>query len=209
MNVLSKVLLYGLVWWMYYLFISQKCSTNALMVSDTHMHQQTTSSLVGSILILGISIEITLANWRPSCRGANLLTQQAVGCIRWNVPLMKFTQWFHLLDGRLVDVIIPSFPSIVDRGERRVKKYLKYNVKCIISYRIATRKFCDYSDVIMGAMAPQNISLTMVYSNVYSGAYHRKHQSSASLAFVRGSHQWPVNSPHKWPVTRKMLPFDT
>ena len=35
-----------------------------------------------------------------------------------------------------------------------------------------------------------------------------KHQSSTSLAFVRGIHRWPVNSPHKWPVTRKMLPFD-
>ena len=36
----------------------------------------------------------------------------------------------------------------------------------------------------------------------------RKHQSSASLALVRGIHRWPVNSPHKWPVTRKMFPFD-
>ena len=36
----------------------------------------------------------------------------------------------------------------------------------------------------------------------------RKHQSSALLAFVRGIYRWPVKSPHKWPVTRKMLPFD-
>ena len=36
----------------------------------------------------------------------------------------------------------------------------------------------------------------------------RKHQSSASLAFVRGIHRGPVNSPHKWPVTQKMFPFD-
>ena len=35
-----------------------------------------------------------------------------------------------------------------------------------------------------------------------------KHQSSASLAIVRGIHRWPVNSPNKWPVTRKMFPFD-
>ena len=48
-------------------------------------------------------------------------------------------------------------------------------------------------------------SLTIVYSTAYSGANQRKHQSSASLAFVRGIHRWPVNSPHKWPVTRKML----
>ena len=36
----------------------------------------------------------------------------------------------------------------------------------------------------------------------------RKHQSSASLAFVRGIHRWPVNSPHKGPVTRKIFLFD-
>ena len=46
-------------------------------------------------------------------------------------------------------------------------------------------------------------NLTIVYSTVYSGAYPRKHQSSASLAFVWGIHRRPVNSPHKWPVTWK------
>ena len=60
----------------------------------------------------------------------------------------------------------------------------------------------------MGAIASQITSLTIVYSTVYSGADQRKHQSSASLAFVRGIHRWPVNSPHKWPVTQKMFPFD-
>ena len=64
-----------------------------------------------------------------------------------------------------------------------------------------------YSDVIMGVMASQITSFTSVYSSVYSGADQRKHQSSASLAFVRGIHQWPVNSPHKGPVTWKMFPF--
>ena len=60
----------------------------------------------------------------------------------------------------------------------------------------------------MSAMASQITSLTIVYSTVYSGADQRKHQSSASLAFMRGIHRWPVNSPHKGPVTRKMLLFD-
>ena len=60
----------------------------------------------------------------------------------------------------------------------------------------------------MGAIASQITSITIVYSTVYSGADQRKHQSSASLAFVRGIHRWPVNSPHKLPVTQKMFPFD-
>ena len=60
----------------------------------------------------------------------------------------------------------------------------------------------------MGAIKSQITSLTIVYSTVYSDAHQRKHQSSASLAFVRGIHRWPVNSPHKGPVTWKIFPFD-
>ena len=62
-----------------------------------------------------------------------------------------------------------------------------------------------YDDVIMGAVASK---ITIVYSTVHSDADQRKYQSSASLAFVRGIHRGPVNSPHKGPVTRKMFPFD-
>ena len=85
-----------------------------------------------------------------------------------------------------------------------------------------------YNDVVMSAMASQIFSftaiystiysikdlvkkhqlLTIVYSIVYSGVDQRKHQSSASLAFARGIHRRPVNSPHKGPVTRKLFPFD-
>ena len=65
-----------------------------------------------------------------------------------------------------------------------------------------------YNDVIMGAIASQITSLTIVYSTDYSDVDQRKHQSSAPVAFVWGIHRGPVNSPHRWPVTRKMFPFD-
>ena len=65
-----------------------------------------------------------------------------------------------------------------------------------------------YNGVTMSMMASRITSLTIVYSSVYSGKDQRNHQSSASLAFVRGIHQWPVNFPHKGPVTRKMFSFD-
>ena len=64
-----------------------------------------------------------------------------------------------------------------------------------------------YNDIIMSAMASQITSLTVICSTVCPGAYQRKHQSSAPLAFVRRIHRWPLNSPHKGPVTRKMFPF--
>ena len=65
-----------------------------------------------------------------------------------------------------------------------------------------------YNDAIMGAIASQITSLTIVYWIVNSDADQKKYQSSASLAFVRRIHREPVNSSHKWPVTRKMFPFD-
>ena len=65
-----------------------------------------------------------------------------------------------------------------------------------------------YNDVIMSAIASQITSVTIFTRPSIQGADQRKHQSSASLAFVRGIHRWPVNSPHKGPVPRKMFPFD-
>ena len=65
-----------------------------------------------------------------------------------------------------------------------------------------------YNDVIMSATASQITSVTIVYSTVCLDSDRRKYQSSASPAFVRGIHRWPVNFSHKGPVTRKMLPLD-
>ena len=73
---------------------------------------------------------------------------------------------------------------------------------------ISAEHLAHNSDVIMGAMVSQITSLTLVYATVYSGVDPRKHQSSPSLAFVRGIHRWPVYSPHKVSVTRKMFPFN-
>ena len=65
-------------------------------------------------------------------------------------------------------------------------------------------RISHYTDVIMSAMASQITGVSIVYPTVCPGADQRKHQNSASLAFVRGI----VNSPQKGPVTRKMFPFD-
>ena len=75
------------------------------------------------------------------------------------------------------------------------------------SLNIASPKIRHYSDVIISAMASQITGVSNVCSTVCSGVYQRKHQSSASLVFVRGIHRWPVDSLHKGSVTRKMFPF--
>ena len=61
----------------------------------------------------------------------------------------------------------------------------------VVVYTVAL--FCiHYNDGIMGSMASQITSLTIVYSTVYSDADQRKHQSFASLTFVWGIHWWLV-----------------
>ena len=66
----------------------------------------------------------------------------------------------------------------------------------------------QYNGVIMSVMAFQINSVSTVCSTVGTGPDQRKLQSFASLAFVRGIHRWPVNSPYERPVKRKMFPFD-
>ena len=91
--------------------------------------------------------------------------------------------------------LIKIWPSMVRNGKHFSTLQWK-----ILSYH--------YDDVIMSAMASQITSPTFVYSSVYSGTVQRKHQTFASLAFVKEIHRWPVNPPHKWLVTRKMFPYD-
>ena len=81
----------------------------------------------------------------------------------------------------------------------------------MITFRIFYLTVMDYhhcGDVIMSAIASQITDVSIVYSTVCSGADQRKHQCSASLAFVWGIHRWLMDNPHKGLVTRKMFPFD-
>ena len=64
-----------------------------------------------------------------------------------------------------------------------------------------------YSDVIKGAMTSHH-----PHDCLLNRLFRRRTTNTpklyTSLAFVRGIHRWPVNSPHKWPVTRNIFPFD-
>ena len=102
----------------------------------------------------------------------------------------------------------PSGPILQTVCVPKTKSFQKYFCSLVI-LMIHSDKKCayNYTDVIMIVMASQITSLTIVYSTVYSGTDQIKHQSSASLVFMRGIHRGPVNSPHKGPVTRKMFPF--
>ena len=153
----------------------------------------------------------------------------------WRVP-MYMADWYYIHHSALLHKTTPWIPKlafwnhpndyskylcsirehpdyrftfIIDCEWYIVMRYFLI-IRCyipILPVHVDSLLFHD-NDVIMTTIASQITSLTVVYSIVYSGADQRKHQSSASLAFVRGIHRGPVNSPHKWPVTRKIFPFD-
>ena len=56
-------------------------------------------------------------------------------------------------------------------------------------------------------MASQVTGGSIVCSTVRAGTDQRKHESSVSLAFVKGIHRWLVASHKKGPVKRKMFSF--
>ena len=103
----------------------------------------------------------------------------------------------HLYNWHNIEQLLPR-----QHGRHSCQRKIAYCAFYVLSLFLDTCQPHHYGDVIMGAIPSQITSLTIVYSTVYSGADQRKHQSFASLAFVRGIH------PHKWPVTRKMFPFD-
>ena len=79
----------------------------------------------------------------------------------------------------------------------------------ILSYRTKLwRQWTHYSEVMMSAVTSQITGVSIVYSTVCSSADQRRHQSSASLAFMRGIHRWPLNSSHKGSVTLHIFSFD-
>ena len=97
---------------------------------------------------------------------------------------------------------VGSVSCLDGSGVTRAFRWVWRNV---ISYFLC---LFHYSDIIMSAIMSQITSISIVCSAFCSGEHQRKHQSSAPLAFVRGIHQWLVDSPHKGPVTWKMFPFD-
>ena len=107
-----------------------------------------------------------------------------------------------------------GYPSLTYVRDELAKWFLNVkNIKSLKLYSPARHLSCQFSEFALqwrhtvrdgvSNLQPHGCLLT-----VYSGADQRKHQSSASLVFVRRIHRWPMNFPQKGLVTRKMLPFD-
>ena len=121
--------------------------------------------------------------WLPKCISPTYIT------------MIKYYSWsFHLI--------------LVIMEQWRYNMQQTHILNKMVIHQKPDLLFCHYDYVIKSAIGSQIISPTIVNSTTYSSTDERKRQTSASLAFVRGIHRWPENSPHKGPVTRKMFPFD-
>ena len=111
-----------------------------------------------------------------------------------SVPVIRDTMW--VLTARRRAIWLPGIYCVARYCERSERG-------CMMSR-------AHYSDVIMSTMpmASQITGVSIVWSTVGSSGDQRKHQTSASLAFVRGIHWRLVSSPHKVLVTQKMFQFD-
>ena len=131
--------------------------------------------------------------------------------------LVQIMAWCRLGDKPLSEPMLACSPTHVyvsrpqwlnSSGICQIWVWFKRFESHFCKIRLISNWTTHYNDVIMSTVVSQVTILTIVFSTVYSGADQRKHQSSASLAFVRGIHRSPVNFPQKRPVTWKMFPFD-
>ena len=138
-------------------------------------------NIKSNVIHLPVSIGIPMIKNKPVSRPSYLLyIGNPIWYLYWNWAIVQSPKY----SGNIV---------CRDSGPRRHQQLHKKSI--------------HYNDVTMSTMASQITSVSIVYLTVCSDANQRKHQSSASLAFVWGIHRWPVNSPHKGPVTLKMFPF--
>ena len=120
------------------------------------------------------------------------------------------SQWWEFRQNGdiLLSVLLVSLLYYCDHYYYYHNHYSISSVGRMYCYCYPCHYTMNYSDVIMSTMVSQITGVSIVCSTVCSDADHRKHQSFSPLAIVRGLHRWPVDPPHKGPITRKMLPFD-
>ena len=99
----------------------------------------------------------------------------------------------------------------IENGPRTAKRRTLCKFQNIINIFILKshmKRSIHYNDAIMGRWRLKSPAGPVFTHPFIRAQTKEKHQSSALLAFVWGIHPGPANSPHKWPVTRKMFPFD-
>ena len=99
---------------------------------------------------------------------------------------MSYSDLSQIYDTKIIVPVIATKVACPIKEQSKLEQITKF--PCIMMKKI----ILIYIDVMMSAVASQITGISMVCSTVCSGTNQRKHQSSASLAFVRGIYRWPV-----------------
>ena len=134
------------------------------------------SCLYGIMVKRSIKFNLFLLCFKRGLLGVYFMTP---GCILDNMDLQLLGWWASC------EAALTCWSSRKLSSYREIGRWLSSSIDV----------YKHYYEVILSAMACQIASLTIVYSTVYSSTYQRKHQSSAWLAFVRGTRRWPGEFP--------------
>ena len=115
--------------------------------------------------------------------------------------------------------------SQMKRNENGTQSYRMYLISfhCVHQTTIIVDMYPEYADFTTASIAQhvtnlghQNVALQwrqnhQPYVCLLNRLFRRRSKKTSKLrvnGLCAGNSPGPVNSPHKWPVTRKMLPFD-
>ena len=182
------------------------------------LHIDIVPHLVATIMLMAMAIKMTIFLIMIMMFAINviltLIVISLVQEIHWLILFIMVTVWYIQVHIYGYTTLIPSPTGLICHYKQLV---IIYSDTFDVLYLRLLATVCTvspwlypihYNDVVMSTMASQITILTIAYSIVYSDVDQRKHQSPASMAFVRGIHRSPVNSLHKGPVTQKMFPFN-
>ena len=118
------------------------------------------------------------------------------------LPVKEFPLW---REDDLTRVLSPQWDFLNWQGGIFI---LNHGPRFVIPYWVTKPQSVHYSDVIMSMKASQTPA-----SRLFTQPFYFRHRSKKTsklrvTGLCVGNHRWPVNSPHKRPVTRKIFPFD-
>ena len=165
-------------------------------------------TIIRKLIVFYKSPDLTFIKVKPIVTEWRRIASEILAIIGSTV-LMMTTLMVIFIDTTTIMIITNSRKIEWLFNDNTSQNWVQLNpVETLLSITQYCTNFSYCSDVIMNTMASQITGVSIVCSIVCSDADQRKYQSSVPLDFVRGSHRWPMHSPNKGPVTRKIFPFD-
>ena len=164
-------------------------------------------------------LKISYPKWRPFCPGGDELTKSVLrDVLSANKLLLRRPQWLCWFENcvRVIYVFLRLLKqSQINRPfcETEIQQFF-CSLCMMTSWQGNTLRIADPS-LQWRHNGRDGVSNHQPRDCLLNRRFMRRSKKTLDYIkaprywpFVRGIHRAPVNSPHKWPVTRKMFPFD-